>query len=248
MSDRRYLVLDIETILDWDLVRTFFGLGPDASQEQLKQELYGKYQSGFAPPAFHIPVCIALVDVEGESLKVHNATVIENTDEKSLLQQFWRVAKQRKGSPIRTTFVTFNGRGFDFPCLNLRSLKHRVPVLTWERSRYSMDYAHDICDDLSEFGATSRVSLDLVSKLLGLPGKTDTRGYMVEELYRNGEKQRIMDYCMDDAVNSYLVWITLKMVRGEITEEKYREAFDSAPEIVKSCRSVTDAFFNAPQP
>jgi 3'-5' exonuclease len=244
MSDRRYLVLDIETIIDWELVRLYFNKEESASMEELKQELYGKYTHGFAPPAFHIPVCIALIDVDCETCKVHNATVLDNPDEKSLLQQFWRVTRLRKGNPIRTTFVTFNGRGFDLPCLFLRSLKHRIPIQVWERNRYSFESSHDICDDLSEFGATSRLSLDLVSKLLGLSGKTDTRGSMVEQLYQNGERQRIRNYCMEDALNSYLIWLTIKMVRGDLSEEKYREAFESAKDIVQTCRNVTDSFFS----
>ena len=245
MSEKRYLVLDIETILDWDLVQRFFGLSEDSTREQCKEALLTKYTSGFAPPAFHIPVCIALIDVDCETCRVHNATVLEKPDEKSLLQQFWKVTRLRKGVPIRSTFITFNGRGFDLPCLFLRSLKHRVPVQVWERNRYALEAAHDICDDLSEFGATSRPSLDLVSKLLGLTGKTDTRGSMVEELYQKGEIQRIKDYCMDDALNSYLIWLTLKFVRGEVDDEQYKEAFDSAKEVVQSSRAITDNFFSA---
>ena len=244
MSDKRYLVLDIETIVDWDLVRRFFGMPEDATRDQLKEALYGKYTSGFAPPPFHIPICIALIDVDCDTCKVTNAAVLENPDEKSLLQQFWKVTRFRKGNPVRTGFITFNGRGFDLPCLFLRSLKHRIPIQVWERNRYSFESAHDICDDLSEFGATSRLSLDLVSKLLGLPGKTDTTGSMVEELYNQGEKERIKNYCMDDALNSYLVWLTIKMVRGDIAEDKYKEAFDSAKEVVLSSRAVTDTFFS----
>ena len=244
MSDKRYLVLDIETIVDWDLVRRFFGMPEDATRDQLKEGLYNKYTSGFAPPPFHIPICIALIDVDCDTYKVTNAAVIENPDEKSLLQQFWKVTRFRKGNPVRTGFITFNGRGFDLPCLFLRSLKHRIPIQVWERNRYSFESAHDICDDLSEFGATSRLSLDLVSKLLGLPGKTDTTGSMVEELYSQGEKERIKNYCMDDALNSYLVWLTIKLVRGDLPEEKYKEAFDSAKEVVQSSRVVTDNFFS----
>jgi predicted PolB exonuclease-like 3'-5' exonuclease len=245
MSEKRYLVMDIETIPDWDLVRDFFGMPAESTREQLKLELYGKYTSGFAPPAFHIPICIALIDVDCDSCKVVNAAVLENPDEKLLLQQFWKVTRYRKGGiPVRSTFVTFNGRGFDLPCLFLRSLKHRVPVQVWERNRYSFESAHDICDDLSEFGATSRPSLHLISKLLGLSGKTDTTGAMVEDLYSSGEKQRIKNYCMEDALNSYYIWLTVKMVRGDIPEEKYREAFDSAKDVVQTSRAVTDTFFS----
>ncbi|PWT92189.1 MAG: hypothetical protein C5B54_03965 [Acidobacteria bacterium] len=247
MADKRYLVLDIETIPDWELVRSFFGMNQDATEEELRQQLVAKYTSGFPPPPFHVPICVALIDVDCETCKVSNATVLESDQEKFLLQQFWRVTKLQRGTPIaKSVFVTFNGRSFDLPCLFLRSLKHRVPIVPWDRNRYSFEATHDVCDDLSEFGAAGRVSLDLISKLLGLAGKTDTKGHMVEELYKRGEKQRIMDYCMEDAVNTYFIWLTIKYVRGQLSEEKYRDAFDSAAETIRNCRAVTDSFFRNP--
>ena len=247
MNDKRFLVLDIETVIDWELVRTMFNMPPSATEPELKEQLYSKYTSGFPPPPFHMPICVALIDVDYESCRVNNATVIESSDEKTLLQQYWKVTKLRRGVPIQTTFVSFNGRSFDLPCLFLRSLKHRVPIVPWDRNRYSFEASHDVCDDLSEFGASGRVSLDLISKLLGLRGKTDTKGSMVEELYKQGEKKRILDYCMDDALNTYLIWLTIKYVRGQLREEKYNEAFQSAEEIVRTCRAVTDGFFSSTQ-
>jgi len=245
MNDRRFLVLDIETITDWELVRAVFNSPTSATTEELKQQLLSRYSSGFPPAPFHIPICIALIDVDYETSRVNNATVLESSDEKTLLQQFWKVTKLRKKRPIQTTFVSYNGRSFDLPCLFLRSLKHRVPIVLWDRNRYSFESNHDVCDDLSEFGASGRVSLDLISKLLGLKGKTDTKGEMVEQLYQNGEKQRILDYCMDDALNTYLIWLTIRYVRGQLKEEKYNEAFQSAAEIVRACRAVTDGFFSS---
>lgn len=245
MSERRFLVMDIETITDWELVRQVFELGPEATPQQLRESLFAKYTTGFPPPPFHIPVCIALIDVDYESCRVHNATVLENADEKALLQLFWSVAKRRKGSPVRSTFVHFNGRGFDLPVLFYRSLKHRVPVVTWERSRYSFEANHDICDDLSDFGAAGRPSLDVVAKMLGLPGKTGIKGHQVEELYHQGEKNRIMNYCMEDALNTFYIWLTMRYTRNEIREETYRVAFDTAAESIRAARAVTDSFFTA---
>ena len=245
MIEKRFLALDIETVTDWELVRSVFRMPPEATRDELKEQLYTRYTSGFPPPPFHMPVCIALIDVDHETCRVNNATVLENIDEKTLLQQFWKVTKLRKGYPIQTTFVSFNGRSFDLPCLFLRSLKHHVPIVPWDRNRYSFDASHDVCDDLSEFGAAGRVSLDLVSKMLGLPGKTDTKGEMVEELYQKGERKRIFDYCMEDALNTYLVWLTIKYVRGQIKEEPYNAAYESAPEIIRACRAVTDGFFSS---
>ena len=215
--------------------------------DELKEHVLAKYTSGFPPPPFHIPVCIALIDVESDTGMVANATVLENPSEPAMLQQFWKIVKYRKGNqPVKSTLVHFNGRGFDLPVLFLRSLKHRIPVATFEdRSRFTFEFSHDICDDLSDFGATNRVSLDVLAKMLGLPGKTETHGGMVEDLYEKGERARIRDYCMNDALTTYYVWLTLRHVRGQLPEEKYRAAYDAAESVVRECRSRTDGFFTA---
>jgi predicted PolB exonuclease-like 3'-5' exonuclease len=242
--DKRYLVIDIETILDTTLAKQVFGLSNESTREEVQQQLLLKYPNGFAPPPYHIPICIALIDVDYETCKVCNATVIDNEEERSLLQQLWKIVKFRKGNvPIRSTLIHFNGRGFDLPVLFYRSLKHRVPVVTWERGRYTFESSHDLCDDLSDFGAVSRPSLDVVSKMLGLPGKTDVYGSQVEELYFRQERAKIRDYCMQDTLGTYYIWLTIKLIRGEIGEEKYREAFDSAAETVAECRARTENFF-----
>lgn len=249
MVEKRYLVFDIETVWDRSLLCQVLRVDAGAGFDVLREQVTARYNSGFPPPLFHVPICIAMIDVEPESCRVVNAAVLENPDEKTLLQQFWKVVKFRKGSiPVKTTMVHFNGRSFDLPVLQYRSLKHRVPLVSMDdRSRFSFESSHDVCDDLSDFSASSRPSLDALAKMLGLPGKTDIHGSQVEDLYQQGEKNRIRDYCMDDALTTYFVWLTLRYVRGLIPEEKYRGAYDSAPEIVRDCRSRTDSFFAAGQ-
>lgn len=246
MAEKRFLVLDIETVLDRELARLVFGLPADAEMEAIQERLRDKYPNGFPPPPFHRPICIALIDVDYETNKVYNAAVLENADEKQLLHQFWRIIRFRKGNtPVRTTLVHFNGRGFDLPVLFYRSLKHRVPVAGLEeRSRYSFESSHDICDDLSEFGAVSRPSLNVISKLIGLPGKTDTDGSQVEHLYAAGERSRIRDYCMEDAMATYQIWLAIRLIRSQISEDKYAEAVRTASEIVSAARAATDSFFS----
>jgi hypothetical protein len=244
--ERRYLVLDIETVTDWALVRDVFGLDASTELEAMQEHLRTKYTTGFAPPPFHIPICIALIDIDWDSCKIQNAAVLENNDEKILLQQFWKVIRLRKGVSVQTTLVHFNGRSFDLPVLFYRSLKHRVPVWNWDRSRYSFESSHDICDDLAEFGAAARPSLNVIAKMLGLPGKTDIDGSQIDDLYNKGERGRIKDYCMADALATYHIWLTMKLVRGELNEERYKEAFHTASETVRNCRSVTDNYFSNP--
>src|SRR5262249_15405136 len=97
MSERRFLVMDIETIPDWSFFRIVYGLAPEATLEELHQAVVDHFKSGFMPPPFHIPFCIALIDVDGHTSKVLNATVLEAADEKTLLQHFWKIVRYRKG-------------------------------------------------------------------------------------------------------------------------------------------------------
>jgi predicted PolB exonuclease-like 3'-5' exonuclease len=251
MSERRYLILDIETVPDWTLVRQVFGLPREATPEQMRESISVRYTKGFLPPAFHIPICIALIDVDFDTCKVANAIVLDNADEKSLLQRFWKIVKHRKvGNELvsaESVLVHFNGRGFDMPVLFYRSLKHRVPIFNWDRKRYSSENSHDICEDLGDFGATSKPSLDVVSKMLGLPGKVDIDGSQVEELYRKGERARIKDYCMEDALATYYIWLTMRLIREQISQEKYDQAFAAASETVKASRAQRELSLTANQ-
>lgn len=246
--DKRFLVFDIETIPDWELLQQVLGLPVDTPREMAREQLLAKYSSGFAPPPFHVPICIALIDVHPESLQVVNAAVLDG-DEKTLLQNFWRMTKTRRGVdgkqvPVRTNLVHFNGRFFDLPVLFFRSLKHRVQIAPWDRNRYTVESmqekligSHDVCDDLADYGAASRSSLNVASKLIGLPGKTEIDGSQIEELYARGELQRIKDYCMEDALATYLLWITIRFTRGEINEQPYNTAFDSARGLIREART-----------
>lgn len=247
MQEKRFLVLDIETVMDRNLVGQVFGISPDADNEALQERIETRYSSGFLPPPFQKPICIALIDVDYESCRVQNATVMASNDEKALIQQFWKIVRYRKGTvPVKTVLVHFNGRCFDLPVLFYRSLKHRIPVVSLEdRSRFSFESSHDICDDLSEFGASGKPALDVIAKMLGFPGKTGIDGSQIEELYGRGDWRTIKDYCMQDTLNTYYIWLTIKLVRNQIDDTRYREAIDNAEGVVSASRTFTDPFFVA---
>jgi len=246
--DKRFLVFDIETIPDWELVRQVFHLPADAPHEMMQEQLLAKYTSGFAPPPFHVPVCIALIDVHPDAYTVQKATVLEG-DEKTLLQNFWKITRARRGAdgksmPVKTNLIHFNGRSFDLPVLFFRSLKHRVQIAQWDRKRFTVESmedkyvgSYDVCDDLADYGAVSRSSLNVASKLIGLPGKTEIDGSQIEDLHARGEMERIKDYCIEDALATYLLWITIRFTRGEISADLYNEAFQSGPGIVRDSRT-----------
>jgi predicted PolB exonuclease-like 3'-5' exonuclease len=149
--------------------------------------------------------------------------------EPELSAKFWQTFEHSQ------TLITFNGRGFDFPVLEARALKHGIPLpryfgtgqgrSAYRGSRYSDDYHIDLCDFLSNFGAAyRRSSLDLLAKLIGLPGKYTIAGEDVEYLYRQGRLKEINQYCVTDVLQTFLLFLRVELLRGRIDNAAYDAA------------------------
>ena len=70
--------------------------------------------------------------------------------------------------------------------------------------------------------------LNLCAQLLGKPGKMDTKGFMVQDLWERGERERIDDYCMCDALDTYFVFLRTRVLAGVIALERERELVERA--------------------
>jgi hypothetical protein len=129
----------------------------------------------------------------------------------------------------RPILVTYNGRTFDMPVIALRALRHGVP-LGWYyqergvRYRYSEEGHIDVCDWLSDHGATRSGSLDAFAKLIGLPGKVGVDGSQIEGLYRGGQISAIENYCLADVAQTALLFLRFRLLQGVLTRDTYRTA------------------------
>ncbi len=119
------IVLDIETvgrpveeIPDRALEYLFRGLERDAPDpvelERRREELISRL--GLDPTTGRI-ICIGVVDSETEVEQMFS-----HADEKELLSSFWVWLETARP----TLFVSFNGRRFDVPYLNIRSAIHGI--------------------------------------------------------------------------------------------------------------------------
>ena len=99
---------------------------------------------------------------------------------------------------------------------------------TYRGSRYSDAYHIDLCDILSNYGAVRRSSLDLFSKLIGLPGKYTIAGEDVEYLYRQGRQKEINQYCTTDVLQTYLLFLGVEQLRGKLEKTAYQKAITDA--------------------
>jgi 3'-5' exonuclease len=125
-----------------------------------------------------------------------------------------------------SALVTFHGKGFDIPVLELRSLKHAVPIPGWFAARHAgviLEH-HDLKEILSAHGAAPAAPLDLYAKLVGLPGKEGVAGADVQDLYAQGALGRIAAYCMTDVVQTFLLFLRHRLVDGAITHDGYAES------------------------
>jgi 3'-5' exonuclease len=154
-------------------------------------------------------------------------------DEPTLIAAF-RAAQLEKPA----TLVTWNGRTFDLPVLAMRALHHGIPWGWYYdgrglRYRYSDEGHCDLMDFLADYGATRQMKLGDACRLVGLPGKTDMDGSKVAELVAaTGAKAvenacKIAKYCLQDSLQTALLFVRTRYHLGLLTEAGYRESIES---------------------
>ena len=118
--------------------------------------------------------------------------------------------------------MTYNGRTFDLPLLELAAFRHGVQAGDYfhrSRDRYRGNQI-DLFDWMSNFGACRHVGgLNLLAKMLGRPGKMNVAGDKVYEMYRAGRVREINDYCMWDTLDTYFVFLRTRVMTGELSPE-----------------------------
>jgi predicted PolB exonuclease-like 3'-5' exonuclease len=231
VTPRRFLVLDLETVPDEDLVAAVDGEPGRPHAEKLRR-LHDERRSrsggrtDFLPLPFHRPVAACTLEAEERdgALRVvgANAWTDRGGSEAAFLRRTWQRIAGR-------TLVTFHGRGFDLPVLELRSLKLSVPAPRWfqgTRTEGAEDHL-DLVELLSNGRASPAAPLDLYAKLLGLPGKEEVAGRDVQRLYDEGAIDRIAAYCMADVVQTWLVLLRYRLVEGTLSPEGHAESIRS---------------------
>lgn len=235
----RYLVFDTETAADGELVaRTRYPgeeiSGTDAIA-RYRDELLKKYDSDFIPYSFQLPVSVAIAKVS-EDFRLLDLAVLDAPAFRPhvMTDLFWRGWEHYQ----RPTWVSFNGRSFDLPVMELAAFRYGLSIPGWfsqgarsyeqPRNRYNQDAHIDLQDVLTNFGTTRFTGgLNLAANLLGKPGKMDIMGYMVQDLYNSGKLQEINDYCRCDVLDTYFVFLRSRVLVGQMDlpteQERVRE-------------------------
>ena len=233
--DIQYFVFDVESVADGQLVADVRypgeNLAPSEAISKYREELIERTGSDFIPYTHQLPVSVVIAKVRAD-LRLADIVELDAPEYRShvITELFWR-GWEHYNHP---TLVTFNGRGFDVPLMELAAFRYGISVPRWfainaksfeqPRNRYNTLAHWDLQDLMVNFGATRfNGGLNLAATLLGKPGKIDVQGDMVQDLYDQGKIAEINDYCRCDVLDTYFVFLRASVMTGRIDLETEKQ-------------------------
>jgi 3'-5' exonuclease len=213
------VVWDLETVPDAAAYARMQGI-PDLTPEDASEQMGDKFQK----LPLHRIVCLGALIAERTGgnwvTRSLGAPHVGERSEAEIIKGF----VDRIGE-LRPQLASFNGHGFDLPVLRYRAMVHSVHAPGLARrpyfNRYTED-ALDLCDVLSSYDTRSKVSLDALSRFLGLAGKPDgVDGSQVATLVKEGRIGEVAAYCETDVVNTYRAWLRYELFRGALNEAEF---------------------------
>ncbi len=235
----KYLLFDVESIADGAMIATTRYPGQVLTDDQaiamFRQDLLCESGRDFIPFNYHLPVALVIAKIREDFSLIEIVSLDEPQHRSEVIsRQFW-LGWERYGKP---TWVTFNGRSFDLPLMEVSAYRFGVSVPAWfnlydrtysqNRNRYNLESHIDLHEVLTNYGSTwFRGGLNLAAALLNKPGKIDVQGDMVLEMYRAGQLSEISEYCRCDVLDTYFVFLRVQVLMGRLTVEKETELIEA---------------------
>jgi predicted PolB exonuclease-like 3'-5' exonuclease len=236
----KFLVFDTESVADGDLVSRVKYPGESLSSQdavaRYRAELLAAHGTDFIPYTYQIPVSVVVAKIAEDYSLIDVVALDEPAFRPHVITEyFWRGWEAYR----RPTLVSFNGRAFDLPLLELAAFRYGISAAGWfnvedknweqYRSRYNLTAHLDLHDLLTNFGAT-RFSggLNLVANVLGKPGKMEVQGYMVQDLFNAGKLVEINDYCRCDVLDTYFVFLRASVLLGRLPLQREQQLVSDA--------------------
>ena len=228
-SKVQWLIFDVESVADGRLVSDIRypgeGLEPGEAIDRYRRERLEQTGSDFIPYTFQIPVSVAVAKLD-KRFQLLDVVALDEPEFRphEITENFWR-GWQSYNKP---GLVSFNGRGFDLPLMELAAFRYGISAPAWfnledkswdqRRNRYNIASHFDLQDFFTNFGATRlNGGLNLIAHLIGKPGKMDVTGDQVQDLYDSGKLAEINDYCRCDVLDTYFIFLRASLLMGKLT-------------------------------
>jgi predicted PolB exonuclease-like 3'-5' exonuclease len=147
-------------------------------------------------------------------------------DERTLISRFLESVGK-----VKPQLVGFNIRGADIPILVQRAMALGITAPAFckrpDRPWDGMDYFHTsgegVVDLKDVFGIRGRGSPSLheLASAAGIPGKMETAGDQVLDLWQAGDMRSIVEYNEFDAISTYLIWLRGAHFAGFLTTHEF---------------------------
>ena len=239
-TDTAYFVFDIESVADGDLVSRLKypgeKLAPKQAIAKYREELLAENGKDFIPYTFQLPVSLVIAKIAHDYRLIDLVALDEEQSRPhEIVRLFWDGWQKYK----RPRLVSFNGRGFDLPLLELCAFRYGLSIPDWyaedrksfdqPRNRYNTWSHFDLHEWLTNNGASRfNGGLSLAANLIGKPGKMDVAGHMVQDLWDAGKATEIHDYCRGDVLDTYFIFLRSRVVAGELTLKEEHAIIDDA--------------------
>ncbi|MFH0976890.1 MAG: 3'-5' exonuclease [Spirochaetota bacterium] len=248
----KYLVFDIESVPDGKLIKKV----KYAGMEITEKEAIAKYQEEiltnsdgqtfFIPVTFQYPVSVCVAFIK-EDFSLSDIKLLDEPEYRTavIVKSFWDMAEF---SHKEASLVTFNGRGFDIPLMELMAFRYGYTIKRHMKdkfgSRYRFGTKHiDLHDWLSNFNAIRmNGGLNLLAKTLGKPGKMEAKGDEVYDMFTAGKLKEINDYCTHDVLDTYFVFLRTRVLLGELSIDREQKLVKSTLEFLKANAEKRPAF------
>ncbi len=249
-----YLVFDVESVADGQLILdTKYpgeGLSPEEATRKFRHELLVDTGKDFVPYTYHLPVAVVIAKLRSDYSLIDIVSLDQPQHRPHVIAKHFWVGWERYNHP---TLVSFNGRTFDIPLLELAAFRFGIPVPSWfnlfdrtydqRRNRYNLQAHLDLHEILTNFGGTwFRGGLNLAAQLVARPGKMDIQGDMVQDLYAAGRLTEINEYCRCDVLDTYFVFLRIAVLMGKISLEREGELVQAAKKMLEEQAEIHPAY------